>query len=222
MTKISDEIDDEHRQALEDRDWWRTAGEKLNLELSGWTFRNEASFIDRETKSMVNLPGSVASRLQAAPQPAGVRVRGLDEAVERIGEVVYRRHERGWIMWPLVEGNRIKQDLHAILSAIEPQQEEAVSDGTDKLTPEQRIRLLTKFGSTSVYSQGYNDAIERACELLAAHPTPVQKVQESQTVSEETETVITPAGGKLVFSGNLSDPTMRKAIAAAKGASHVE
>lgn len=74
MTKISDEIDDEHRQALEDRDWWRTAGEKLNLELSGWTFRNEASFIDRETKSMVNLPGSVASRLQAAPQPAGVRV----------------------------------------------------------------------------------------------------------------------------------------------------
>lgn len=58
-------------------------------------------------------------------------------------------------------------------------------------------------------------------KVLPLYHAPVQ-VQESPTVSEETETVITPAGGKLVFSGNLSDPTMRKAIAAAKGSSHVE
>lgn len=65
-----------------------------------------------------------------------------------------------------------------ILSALEPQQEEAVADeDRDQPTPEQRVRLLTKFGGTSEYSKGFNDAIERACDLLYAHPTPVQKVQ---------------------------------------------
>lgn len=51
------------------------------------------------------------------PVPAPVVVKGLEHAVEQIGEVVYRRHERGWICWPLMAGDEIKTKLRSILSA---------------------------------------------------------------------------------------------------------
>lgn len=43
---------------------------------------------------------------------------GADEVIERIGEIVYRRHERGFILWPLVEGDRIKSELREALSLL--------------------------------------------------------------------------------------------------------
>lgn len=62
----------EEEQVFADRDWWRQAGEVLDLRLGGWTYRIEAQFFDKETGNSVILPGSVAKRLVAmSEQNAG-------------------------------------------------------------------------------------------------------------------------------------------------------
>lgn len=42
--------------------------------------------------------------------------KALEAAVERIGEAIYRRHERGFVMWPLFDGDRIKAEIRTALS----------------------------------------------------------------------------------------------------------
>lgn len=56
---------DEKARVYTDRDWWRSAGDLLGLELRGWTFRNEASFADKETACGVEIPGWLAERILA-------------------------------------------------------------------------------------------------------------------------------------------------------------
>jgi hypothetical protein len=56
---------DEKAQVYADRDWWRSAGDVLGLELRGWTFRNEASFADKETGRPVEVPGWLTERIIA-------------------------------------------------------------------------------------------------------------------------------------------------------------
>lgn len=60
---------DERARVYADRDWWRSAGNILGLELRGWTFRNEASFADRETGRRVEMPGWLAERILQALRP---------------------------------------------------------------------------------------------------------------------------------------------------------
>lgn len=60
---------DERARVYADRDWWRSAGNILGLELRGWTFRNEASFADRDTDRRVEIPGWLAERILQALNP---------------------------------------------------------------------------------------------------------------------------------------------------------
>lgn len=60
---------DERARVYADRDWWRSAGNILGLELRGWTFRNEASFADRDTDRRVEIPGWLAERILQALRP---------------------------------------------------------------------------------------------------------------------------------------------------------
>ena len=46
---------------------------------------------------------------------------GVADLVERIGEIVHGRHERGFVMWPLIDGARQKQALSLALAS--PQRE---------------------------------------------------------------------------------------------------
>lgn len=39
-----------------------------------------------------------------------------EEMVERVGEAIYGRHDRGFVMWPLVDGDRQKRAIRAALS----------------------------------------------------------------------------------------------------------
>ena len=60
---------DEKAPVYSDLDWWRSAGNILGLELRGWTFRNEASFAERDTDRRVEMPGWLAERILQALTP---------------------------------------------------------------------------------------------------------------------------------------------------------
>ncbi len=63
----------------------------------------------------LRINGALASPVS---RTSGVRV---DDLVERIGEIAYGRHERGFVMWPLVDGKRQKDELRAaLIAALEP------------------------------------------------------------------------------------------------------
>ena len=70
--------EDELKQTLDDRDWWQEAGNLLNLELRGWTFRSGALFTDRQTGKSLELPGSVAARLIAIGSKLKVSMTGTN------------------------------------------------------------------------------------------------------------------------------------------------
>lgn len=75
----------EREQIFADREWWQSAGNVINLELSGWTFRNSALFIDRKTAQSVEMTGAVAERLIALSPPPAVGAE--DEAVGWMVEI---------------------------------------------------------------------------------------------------------------------------------------
>ena len=54
----------------------------------------------------------VFDALRNPPSREAGEVTGL---VERIGEIVHGRHERGFVMWPLVDGARQKEALSKAL-----------------------------------------------------------------------------------------------------------
>ena len=51
------------QNTIKDRDWWIKVGDKLNLTLTGWTFRLKAEFLDNVTGDSVFITGAVAERL---------------------------------------------------------------------------------------------------------------------------------------------------------------
>lgn len=102
---VSETVSTEHKQALEDRAWWREAGDIIGLELRGWTYRNAATFADRDTGRSVELPGSVANRLRSLSTgtDAGVRVRKLEWGERRqSGTVNYAWDAKTSIGWYIV------------------------------------------------------------------------------------------------------------------------
>lgn len=158
------------------------------------------------------------------PQPAGIRVKGLEwEAHPKDGGIVlsggYQQSLRAlsiigpYFIWTNETGAEVrlgnglyKEQVIAttsgvdqakaaaeadyrqrILSALEPQQEEAVADSAPlQVAYDLCDRINAHSGSYSlVEAQIIANQIWRA-----AHPTPVQKVQESQTVSEANEALM--------------------------------
>lgn len=56
---------DEKARVFSDRDWWQSAGDAFDLDLRGWTDRNEASFADNKTGRRLEMPGWLAERIIA-------------------------------------------------------------------------------------------------------------------------------------------------------------
>lgn len=94
MTPSTNSEISEQGQALIDRAWWRQAGEALGLELRGWTFRDSALFADRETGRSVDLPGSVAERLNRRSANSAVGGGDLDAAGLEAAEIAWTGDRR--------------------------------------------------------------------------------------------------------------------------------
>lgn len=56
---------DEKARVFSDRDWWQSAGDAFDLDLRGWTDRNEASFADKASGRRFEMPGWLAERILA-------------------------------------------------------------------------------------------------------------------------------------------------------------
>lgn len=96
---------DEKARVFSDRDWWQSAGDAFDLDLRGWTDRNEASFADKKTGRRLEMPGWFAERIlayeSAKPKEAEGLKLGSRLTVEGVEAVVVRaepvgHQHRGW------------------------------------------------------------------------------------------------------------------------------
>lgn len=138
MTRIEEErIDEMLARARSSLDELRELGvnfERLVVRSHPFGALVDAASRKEFTPSLGALAYPICQALKALPllletkelrAQGGVRVTAA--VIERIGEIVYRRHERGFVMWPLVEGERIRKELRAALSALETEAVEPVA-----------------------------------------------------------------------------------------------